>query len=293
MQQYPQQRYQNAPKVEIVGGPGFQRYQDAEREEPPFFRVKVRLLRPAIFAFSLSTAIYVALAYWEARNEVKPKRVQDYMPQWRGQQRTPPTPTEVVTRAWVGLDPMSKISWGLIGSNSAIHLTKLVAPAYWSQLWHTPALNVNYSLLTSAFVHSGPLHLGFNMYALYNFLPPVGYTKLFHADTNHMLSFYLATGLLSGYAQHVASIVFTRYRSFPPAIVPSGGASGALFGILGAFCMEYPNHGIGLMFVPGYLDAQYVLPAIMLFDFIGMVRPYPFVSLGHAVSQEILVGSGS
>jgi rhomboid-like protein len=252
-------------------------------EDPHYPQVKVRFLRPAIFALSVSSAIFVSLAYLEAKKELKPKSIRDYVPKFQIQRRTPPTPTEVATQLLNELDPMSKLSWGIIGSNSAVHLTKYLIPQSWALLWHMPAANVNYTLFTSTFVHGGPMHLGINMYAAYNFLPVVGYSKLFRGDTNHILSFYLAAGLLSGYAQHVASAVINHHRSMPSKFIPSGGASGALFAVLGVFCMQYPNHGIGIMFVPYYLDAQYVLPAIMLFDLVGMVRGYSFVNLGHAV----------
>ena len=252
-------------------------------EEPQFPDVRVRFLRPAIYALSLSATIYVSMAYLEAKKELKPRRINDYVPQWQMQRRTPPTPTEVVTRAWDELNPMAKLSFGLIGTNSAIHLTKLAVPQFWSMLWHMPARNVNYTLFSSTFVHSGPMHLGINMYAAYNFLPVVGYSRAFRGDTNHVVSFYLAAGLLSGYAQHVAGAVFTQGRAIPPKFIPSGGASGALFAILGIYCTQYPNSGIGIIFLPFYADAQYVLPAIMLFDLVGMVRGYSFVNLGHAV----------
>jgi rhomboid-like protein len=273
---------QETQDPEIILEANHEGYQHAE-EEPQFPNVRVRFLRPAIFAFSVSTVVYVSLAYVEAKKELKPRRINDYVPQWSLPRRTPPTPTEVVTRTWDQLNPMAKLSCSLIGVNSAIHLTKFVAPQYWSMLWHMPARNVNYTLLTSTFVHGGPLHLGINMYAAWNFLPAVGYSKLFREDTNHVISFYITAGLLSGYAQHVAGAVFRQGRAIPPKFIPSGGASGALFAILGVFCTQYPDSGIGIMFVPYYADAQYVLPVIMLFDLVGMVRGYSFVNLGHAV----------
>jgi rhomboid-like protein len=47
--------------------------------------------------------------------------------------------------------------------------------------------------------------------------------------------------------------------------------------------MQYPNAGLGIILLPFHFEAQYVLPAIMLFDFVGMVRGYSFVNFGHAV----------
>ncbi len=126
------------------------------------------------------------------------------------------------------------------------------------------------------------MHLGINMYALYNFLPVTGYSSTFRGDTNHMLSFFVATGLVSGLAQHIAGTIFTRGRPYSP-FIPSGGASGALFAVLGTFCMQYPNAGLGVILIPYHVEAQYFLPAVMLFDLVGMVRGFSFVNLGHAV----------
>ncbi|KAL7778382.1 hypothetical protein CFE70_007882 [Pyrenophora teres f. teres 0-1] len=132
------------------------------------------------------------------------------------------------------------------------------------------------------FVHSGALHFFFNMYFLNNFMTPVGYSRLFEGSPNHTLAFYLSTGVLSGYAQHLATLIPTQKSIIPEIFVRCGGASGALFGVLGIFCMQYPTAGLGIMFVPVHFEAQYVLPAILLFDFIGMVRGYTFVRFGHA-----------
>jgi rhomboid-like protein len=256
-------------------------------EEPPWFNHPVNFLGPAAFALFASFAIYTSFAVLEAKRELAPERLQDYIPQWQPARRTPPTPSEVVTRAWNELNPMAQLTGGLIATNSAVHLTKFVAPRFWTQLWHVPANGRIHSLFTSMFVHGGPMHLGINMYAAWNFLPAVGYSKAFRGDIYHMSSFYLAAGLLSGYAQHVASAVFRQGHVMPPRWTPSGGASGALFAVLGVFCTQYPTQGVGIIFVPYYMDAQYVLPAVMLFDFVGMVRGYKFANLGHAVRSRI------
>ncbi|KAF2690524.1 hypothetical protein K458DRAFT_427244 [Lentithecium fluviatile CBS 122367] len=279
--------YQNrkAIKPDIVFEARTKKDHPEEEEDREFHEAKVFFLRPAVFVLSASSIIYISLAYLEAKKELEPRRgtsIDDFVPQWQLPRRTPPTPTEVVTRAWNELSPMSKLSWGLIATNGTVHLTKFVVPRLWAGLWHVPAVNANYSLFTSMFVHSGLMHFGANMYGCYNFIPPVGHSKLFREDTNHMMSFFLATGLLTGWAQHVAAAVFTRGRAYPPMFIPSGGASGALFAILGAFCMEYPNHGIGFILLPFRADASTVLPAVMLFDLIGMVRGYSFVNFGHA-----------
>lgn len=264
-------------------------YYPIEAEEVQWPNVKIRYLRPAIWALLVSGGIFAGLAYIEAKEELKPKKTSGWLeaPQWGMQRRTPPTPTEMATQWWDQLNPMSKLSCGIIAANSAVHLGSFVAPQLWDQMWHIPARNVNYTLFTSAFVHSGPMHLFVNMYATYNFMLPVGYSRAFEGNTNHVLAFYLATGVLSGFAQHWATLITPAKRAIPEAFIRCGGASGALLGILGVFCMEYPNAGLGIIFIPIHFDAQYVLPAVMLFDFVGMVRGYSFVNFGHAVSCSL------
>jgi rhomboid-like protein len=276
-------------QVDEVQSPLEERYQPPDQYYPiedEEVKIHVRYLRPAIWALLVSGGIFTGLAYLEAKKELKPKKSSGWFeaPQWGMQRRTAPTPTEMATQWWGQLNSMSKLSCGIIAANSAVHLSSFVAPRVWDSMWHIPARNVNYTLLTSAFVHSGPMHLFVNMYATYNFLLPVGYSRAFEGNTNHVLSFFLATGVISGFAQHWATLITPQKRAIPEALIRCGGASGALLGILGVFCMEYPNAGLGIIFIPVHFDAQYVLPAVMLFDFIGMIRGYSFVNFGHAVS---------
>jgi rhomboid-like protein len=250
--------------------------------------VKVRYLRPAIWALLVSGGIFTGLAYLQARQEVKPKVSQRWVeaPQWSMPQRGPPSPTQMATQIWTQLNPISRVSCGLIAANSVVHLSSFVVPKYWDLLWHTPARNVNYTQFSSMFVHSGPFHLFVNMYATYNFMIPVGYSHAFDGNPHHVLSFFLATGVLSGFAQHWATLITPQRRAIPEIFIRCGGASGALLGILGVFCMQYPHAGLGIILLPFHFEAQYVLPAIMLFDFVGMVRGYSFVNFGHAVSSS-------
>jgi rhomboid-like protein len=236
--------------------------------------VRVRYLRPAIWAILVSSGIFVGLSYLEARSELnaQPASAVGWLPtpQWSIPRRTPPTPTEVV----------------IIGANSGIHLSSFLVPRTWDTLWHLPIRNVNYTQFTSMFVHSGALHFFVNMYFLNNFMKPVGYSRLFEGSPYHTLSFFLSAGVLSGFAQHWSTLIPIQKRPIPEIFIRCGGASGALFGILGVFCMQYPHAGLGILFVPVHFEAQHVLPAIMLFDFIGMIRGYSFVNFGHAVSYQ-------
>jgi rhomboid-like protein len=125
-------------------------------------KVKVRYLRPAIWALLVSSGIYVSLAYLEAKDELKKSTTAGgwlQAPQWNTPKRTPPGPIEVATGFWETLNPISRLSYGIIGVNSVIHLSSFVMPAFHQSLWHMPARNVNYTQFTSMFVHGGALHL--------------------------------------------------------------------------------------------------------------------------------------
>jgi len=82
-------------------------------------------------------------------------------------------------------------------------------------------------IATSMFIHIGFLHLAFNMYALFLFGTPV--------ERRYGTTRFLALYLLSGLGGGAASLVFTD------ALI-SAGASGGVFGVLGAWIAIYLAH---------------------------------------------------
>ena len=87
-----------------------------------------------------------------------------------------------------------------------------------------------YRLVTSAFLHGGLLHIGFNMYALYNFGPPL-------EQYLGRVRFSVLYGL-AAFGGGVASFVFS------PVNTLSVGASGAIFGLMAALLVLGRNLGI-------------------------------------------------
>ncbi|MGB7537816.1 MAG: rhomboid family intramembrane serine protease [Anaerolineales bacterium] len=81
-------------------------------------------------------------------------------------------------------------------------------------------------LITPIFFHASPLHIFFNMYALYNvgrqIEPPLGYARF--------LMIYFFSGIAGGFA----SFLFTPSYSL--------GASGAIFGLIGALAVFLYRH---------------------------------------------------
>ena len=84
-------------------------------------------------------------------------------------------------------------------------------------------------LFTPMFLHAGPIHLAVNSYSLYLIGPRV--------ERNFGHFRFLALYFLSGIASTIASFAFGPYRSI--------GASGALFGLIGALIpMFYVNRKV-------------------------------------------------
>lgn len=165
--------------------------------------------------------------------------------------------------------------------------------------------NPNYHFwqpLSHMFMHGGIMHILFNMYALWAFGSPLeqnwGRNKFlffyfsagFGAALIHTLVNYyqvsnatetlLSAGmsqaditnmLITG--QYRASILNTvsvetiqsAYNSFNISAV---GASGAIYGILVAFGMMFPNAELMLMFFPVPIKAKYFIPLLLLGDLI-------------------------
>ncbi|MDR3218133.1 MAG: rhomboid family intramembrane serine protease [Dysgonamonadaceae bacterium] len=103
-----------------------------------------------------------------------------------------------------------------------------------------------YQLVTYMFTHVDFWHLFFNMFALYMF----GRVLESYWGQKRFLIYYLVTGIGAGIIQALISF-------YSP--VPIIGASGAVFGILLAFGMIFPNVPLYLMFIPVPIKAKYMV----------------------------------
>ncbi len=108
----------------------------------------------------------------------------------------------------------------------------------------TPALVVErfyvWQVATYMFLHGNMLHIFFNMYALLIFGIPIEQEW----GSRRFLLYYLFTGIGAG-----VSIFFINLLTQGPGYVnPTIGASGAVFGLLLAFGMLYPNAQLLIFF---------------------------------------------
>ena len=180
---------------------------------------------------------------------------------------------------WNSLQSSEKLMWGAIGLNSGLWGLSNLSLRFATTLMHVPALSRNYTLLTSTFGHVGPLHLFVNMYALYNFAPPVAASYTFAGNGNHLAAFYLSAGVGASLGYHLASGWPTPRFRFTPGL----GASGAVLALIAAFALEYPDHQIGIMFLPfTYIPAQQALLALTVLETYGLFVGFKLLPFAHA-----------
>ncbi len=134
--------------------------------------------------------------------------------------------------------------------------------------------------MTSIFLHASIMHMFFNMLALFFFGP----TLERRIGSTNFLMLYFGSGILAGLAQ-----IFM----FP--LYPVIGASGAIFGVLGALTILMPDMTVYLYFVP--LKMKYVTILFAILDLYpilnGQRRRYraysPFNRARHRACCRILV----
>ena len=110
--------------------------------------------------------------------------------------------------------------------------------------------------LTHMFMHGGFWHILFNMYTLVMF----GSVVERALGTKDYIIFYLITGL-GAVALHTGvewlEITYLGGSLAAAMVTPMVGASGAIYGVLVAFAMMYPNARMTLIFPPITLDAKW------------------------------------
>lgn len=170
--------------------------------------------------------------------------------------------------------------------------------------------------ITYMFMHSPGnfMHIFFNMFAVYMF----GGILESRWGAKRFLNFYLITGLgalglqwavqafevyqIAGTAipgqalYHLQNLTETQVQTLIGIYNgPMLGASGAVFGLLVAFGMLYPNTELYIMFIPVPVKAKYIIPVYILFELtMGVARVQGdsvahYAHLGGALIGFILV----
>ncbi|KAF9972478.1 hypothetical protein BGZ73_004405 [Actinomortierella ambigua] len=175
----------------------------------------------------------------------------------------------MVRQRWVELTPGERAIWGIIGINSIVFAAWQVprlAPFMEKWFMHSPNSGRSITLLTSVFSHHHLWHFGLNMFALYSF----GASLHDHMGREQFMAFYLTTGMSASLVSHLFTVAG---RTPWLAMVPSLGASGALFGCVSATAYMYPDASVFLIFLPFFpIKIPVALGAMMGLDLIGILR---------------------
>jgi membrane associated rhomboid family serine protease len=147
-----------------------------------------------------------------------------------------------------GPGPISTALKALIGVTVGIFVAQLVFPIVTDVLGLHPVLVLRYlwiwQLGTYMFLHGGLFHILFNMLALWMFG-----TELERIwGTRYFLKFYLVTGIGAGALTVLFSLLpfgFAQQVHYSNVI----GASGAIYGLLLAYAMYFPDRPIYMYFV--------------------------------------------
>ncbi|MDR0732548.1 MAG: rhomboid family intramembrane serine protease [Dysgonamonadaceae bacterium] len=115
-----------------------------------------------------------------------------------------------------------------------------------------------YQLVTYMFTHVSFDHIFFNMFALFMF---GGVLENFWGRKRYLI-YYMATGVGAGLVQLL--VCHLQGITVP---VPTIGASGAIFGLLLAFGMLFPDTPMFLMFIPIPVKAKYMVIGYGLIEF--------------------------
>lgn len=173
-----------------------------------------------------------------------------------------------------------------------------------------------WQVISHMFMHGSFMHILFNMYALWAFGSPIeqmlgkskfiffyfsagigaavihtlvnyyhfqaGYSQLLEAGMQPpAIETLLQTGeystsILNQVSQDVLREFYTAFNT------PAVGASGAIYGILVAFGMLFPNVELFLLFVPVPIKAKYFIPALIGIDLFSGVTGYSLFGGGIA-----------
>ena len=181
--------------------------------------------------------------------------------------------------------PLTKALKIIIIANIAIYLTQILlpffsefSPDYIFGISKTGIENGFYwQFLTYGFLHGSPLHLLLNMFALWIF---AGELENFWG-TKRFVIYYLLTTTGAGFFIHLMNY-FSPYMD--PNTVTIG-ASGAVFGILLAFGMIWPNREVLLYFIIP-IKMKYFVLIFGLIEFFGTIQSFSITAgnishIGH------------
>ncbi len=128
-----------------------------------------------------------------------------------------------------------------------------------------------WQFVSHMFMHGDAMHIIFNMYALWAFGSPLEQMW----GRNKFLFFYFSAGLGAALIYTLANYYTQDYASV------AVGASGAVYGVLVAFGMKFPNAKLALIFFPVPIAAKYFIPLMLFGDLFFGFTNYSVGNVAH------------
>lgn len=140
-----------------------------------------------------------------------------------------------------------------------IFIVQLSSPTTTSNFDFNPlkALSEPWRFITSVFLHGSFEHILFNGLALFMF----GSVLERVITTKQYLTLYLGAGIIGGILYYLTFLL----GIIPP--IPALGASGAIYGIMGALAILVPNLTVYMWFAP--MKIRYAAVLWIILEFIG------------------------
>ena len=143
-----------------------------------------------------------------------------------------------------------------------------------------------WQIISYKFIHGGWTHILFNMFALFSFGPileyavgPKRFFNLYFICGIGAIGFQMLIQAIEVYnitggvtiSQAMLDSSYLQYGDHAQKLHdiyfgPVVGASGAIFGLLVAFGMLYPNMELMIMFIPVPVKAKYIIPFYILLE---------------------------
>jgi rhomboid-like protein len=106
------------------------------------------------------------------------------------------------------------------------------------------------------------------LYSLFNYMEFQQYISQLPAETLNSLTYENGTAKFIANGANSDKIQSVINGSFAYLYAPSLGASGAVYGILTAFAILFPNVEMMLMFIPFPVKAKFLIPFMLLLEII-------------------------
>jgi membrane associated rhomboid family serine protease len=194
---------------------------------------------------------------------------------------------------------------GILSQFSGIDLARIIGLYYFGSDSFRP-----FQIVTHMFMHAGFLHLLFNMYALWIFgqvLERVWGPKRFliyylvtgfgAAILHSLVNYFQAQSIMSTLSpEQINEVISKGYLALSDGMnytnsamgklnllvnIPTVGASGAVFGILLAFGMLFPNTELYMMFIPIPIKAKYFVMGYGALELFNGVANVPGDNIAH------------